>query len=261
MGPLSAWNPRQFGLVVVLVSGLSFVGYVLARRTQENRGILVTAVCGAIVSSTAVTVALARRLQFGERPAGALIGGIILASAIMFLRVLVLSALLVPRAVTGLLPLTLPTFGLAICLAWLATRRSGPSDKTADVQLGNPLDLGAALGLALLFAGISLAVRFASQRFGELGVAGILALTGLADVDAAVLALATLPRGSLPTEMLGLVLAGPIILNTALKAGLTIAIAPNRNGMWAAGALALCAIVSATVLWYLWSGQAIRPAG
>jgi uncharacterized membrane protein (DUF4010 family) len=253
MGPASAWNPRQLGLVVVLASGLSFLGYVLARRTQEARGILVTAVCGAMVSSTAVTFALARRLNLGERSAGALIGGIVLASAVMFLRVLILSALLVPLALPRLLLLTLPALGLAAFLGWLGARGSS-SDQVGSIELGNPLDLGAALGLALLFAIISLMVRLASDHFGALGIAGTLALTGLADVDAAVLALATLPAGSVAPDLLALVLAGPIILNTALKAGLTIVVAPNRNGARAAGALTLCALVSATVMsWLLWA--------
>lgn len=256
MGPLAAWNPRQLGLVVVLVSGLSFLGYVLARRSQEKRGILITATCGAIVSSTAVTVALARRLHFGERPAGALIGGIVLASGVMFLRVLILSALLVPRAVPTLLPLTLPASALAIVLTWAAARRGEAGDRGSEVKLGNPLDLPAALWLAVFVAGSSLATRLAFQRFGEIGVAGVLALTGMADVDAAVLALAALPTTSLSSDSAGLVLAGPIILNTLLKAGLTVVIAPNAGGVRAAGALASLAVVSAAVLGFFLYGPA-----
>lgn len=65
-GPYGAWNPRQIWLVVVLVSGLSLAGYAAAKRLGSSRGLLVTAVAGAIVSSTAVTVAMAARIRSGE---------------------------------------------------------------------------------------------------------------------------------------------------------------------------------------------------
>lgn len=248
MGPLSAWNPRQLGIVVVLVSGLSFIGYLVARRSRAERGILMTALCGAIVSSTAVTAAYARRLRAGQGPANALIGGIVLASGVMFLRVLLLSSVLVSRAVPTLLVLTMPAFAISLIASWIVLRRQPASRSPGSVELGNPLDLGAAIGLALLVAAISLATRYAFARFGEMGVASVIALTGLADVDAAVLSLAALPPSSLPAHVAGIVLIGPIILNTLVKAGLAALLAHNRAGLRAAGLLVLAAATSTAML-------------
>jgi uncharacterized membrane protein (DUF4010 family) len=60
LGPLDAWNPRRLWFVVVLVSGISFLGYVAARRLGPERGLIATAAVAALVSSTAVTAAYAR---------------------------------------------------------------------------------------------------------------------------------------------------------------------------------------------------------
>jgi uncharacterized membrane protein (DUF4010 family) len=81
MGPYEAWNPRQLLLVVVFASGLSFAGYVIARRIEQSRATAVTAFCGALISSTAVTLSLSRRLRTGSEAAAPLICVIALASA------------------------------------------------------------------------------------------------------------------------------------------------------------------------------------
>jgi uncharacterized membrane protein (DUF4010 family) len=244
MGPLDAWNPHQLWLVVVLVSGLSFAGYVATRRIDPMRSALVTAVCGAIVSSTAVTVAFARRLRSGDEPAGPLTGGIALASVVMFLRVLLLTALLAPFALPTLALIVVPALAVATILAAILMRRPGAVRPTDDVKLGNPLDLSAALGLAFLVALMTLASRWAFGHFGGIGIAGVLAITGLADVDAAILALAGLPAGTLDGRMAGLVLAGPVLLNTVFKAVLAIAFAPGKAGLRAAAPL-MASVVAA----------------
>jgi uncharacterized membrane protein (DUF4010 family) len=248
MGPLSALNPRQLGLVVVLVCGLSFAGYVIARRANARRGVMMTALCGAMVSSTAVTAAFARRIRAGEGPTDALIAGIVLASAVMFVRVVLLSAILVPAAVPTLSALVAPGLVTAAIATWLVVRRADRAAPAGAVELGNPLDLGGALMLTVLVAAMSLATRWAFLRYGEMGVAGVVALTGVADVDAAVLSLSAMPPHILPARIAGMVLAGPVILNTLLKAGLAAGLAPTRDGLRAAGILALSAAASGALL-------------
>jgi hypothetical protein len=97
IGPYEAWNPRSIWLVVVFVMGLSFAGYALSRRLGQDRSILLVALTGAIVSSTAVTAEYARRLR--EEPAirGPLAAGIAIASIVMFVRVQLLALALIPR--------------------------------------------------------------------------------------------------------------------------------------------------------------------
>ena len=237
MGPLDAWNPRQLWMVVVLVLGLNFAGYVLARRVGPTRGLIATAAAGALVSSTAVTASYARRLHAPSPADGALIAGIAVASAIMYARVLLLTAILAPFALGPLALAAVPAGLVAAALAWAAVRRTAPMPSDGDLKLGNPLEFGPALGLAAFVALLAIGSRWALQRFGDAGVGALLLLTGFADVDAAVITLAGLPAGTLSPTRAGLLLALPVVANMALKAGLAFALAGGRNGLRAAAPL------------------------
>lgn len=250
MGPLDAWNPRQLWLVVVLVSGLSFAGYAAARRLGPGRGLLATAAAGALVSSTAVTASYARRLREAGPAEGALVAGISLASAIMFARVLVLAAILVFPALPSLALLLAPAMLVQLGLAWRAVRRS-PALAAGEVALGNPLDFRPALLLAAFVAVLAVASRWALDRFGDAGIGVLLMLTGFADVDAAIITLAQLPEGTLAPPRAGLLLALPILANTALKAVMAFAIAPNRRGWRAAWPLLASLLASAVAAPFL----------
>ena len=245
-GPYHALNPRHIWMVVVLVSGLSLLGYVATRKLGPKAGLLATAFTGALVSSTAVTVSLARRLRERSADEASVIAGVALASSVMFFRVSILTALLAPFALVPLAQLMLPAALAAILLAAVALFRVRQNTEANDVQLGNPFDILPALGLALLVAVIAIAVRWAQIHYGNAGITVLLALTGLADVDAAVLSLSTLPHGSISAADAGLALAAPVLLNTLLKAGLAIAACPGWRGVRVA--MPLIASVAAACL-------------
>lgn len=234
IGPLDAWNPRQLWAVVVLVSGFGFLGYVAARRLGAERGLLATAAAGALVSSTAVTAAYARRLHSEGPAVAALAAGIGVASAVMFARVLLLTALLARPALPTLAIAIVPAALLQILLAARAVHRLPAMREDPGVTLGNPLDFRPALLLALFVALLAVASRWAIARFGDAGVGVLLLLTGLADVDAAIITFAGLPEGLIAPDRAGLLLALPVLANTLFKAGLTLAIAPNVRGWRAA---------------------------
>lgn len=246
MGPLDAWNPRQLWFVVVLVSGLSFLGYAAARRLGPERGLLATAAAGALVSSTAVTAAYARRLHDESPAEAALVAGIALASAVMFARVLLLTGLLALPALPTLAIAIVPAALVQLLLAARAVRRLPEGSGDPGISLGNPLDFRPALLLALFVALLAVASRWAVARFGDAGVGVLLLLTGLADVDAAIITLAGLPEGLITPSRAGLLLALPVLANTLFKAGLALVIAPNRRG-WRA-AWPLLASVAAAAL-------------
>lgn len=234
MGPYDAINPRKIWLVVVLVSGLSFAGYLASRRLGPERGLLITAMAGALVSSTAVTVAFARKLKAGAAGEGALTAGIAIASLVMFLRVMLLAGALIPAALPKLALAMVPATVVAIVLALLAFIRTRGGQGNGEMRLGNPLDFVPALILAVLVAGISVGVHWVQEAVGDAGIAILLSITGLADVDAAVISMASLPQGTLDPDSAGLILAGPVLVNTAFKGVLTIAIAPGSKGWRAA---------------------------
>lgn len=251
IGPLGAWNPRQLWLVVVLVSGLSFLGYAAARRLGPGRGLMVTAAAGGLVSSTSITVAYAGRLAGqGTDPAtrGALVAGIAIASAVMFGRVLLLTGLLAPTALPALALAIVPAGAAACLLAALAARQAREAAPAQALALGNPLDFRPALQLAALVALLAVAVRWAIDRFGGLGAGVLLLLTGAGDVDAAIITLAGLPAGSLAPDRAGQALAMAVIANTLVKLVLVLAIARSRAGLVAAGPLLAAALVAGGTL-------------
>jgi uncharacterized membrane protein (DUF4010 family) len=240
MGPMNAWNPRELWLVVVVVCAISFAGYVLGKRLGPERGVLAMAAVGAIYSSTAVTAALAQRIKTEPESRPRLAAGIAIASMVMFLRTGLLVGLLVPFALIGFTRVVGPAALVALLLAWLLARRAAVAP-AGDAPTGNPFALLPALGFAVLVALVQLVVQWMQVRFGGSGVAITLALAGAMDVDAAIVALRSLPRGSITPGLAGTILALPVLLNTLLKLGVVLVTA-GRAG-WRAGlSLALAAL-------------------
>lgn len=249
-GPYGAWNPRRIWMVVVMVTGLSFAGYVAARRLGSERGTMIVAVTGALVSSTAVTASFARRLVAEPEARGALVAGIAMASVVMFVRVQLVTLVLAPRALPTLALVLAPAVVVSVLLALVAWRRQGEATG-GEVAIGNPFDFGPALLLAAMVAVLSLIARWALDAFGGHGMALLLGLTGMMDVDAAVMTLSGLPREALADELAGLVLAGPVLANTLVKAGMALALGGRRHGMQAAAPLlAACAASALGLAWW-----------
>nr|WP_047169188.1 DUF4010 domain-containing protein [Sphingomonas sp. Y57] len=248
-GPYDAWNPRQIWMVVVIVLGLSFAGYVASRRLGADKGIMLTALFGALVSSTAVTVAYARRLRANDGPQGPLVAGIALASLVMFARIQVLAFALIPYTSKSLALAMVPAFIVGGLTTLLALRSGAKGEGAGPVKLGNPLDFGPALLLAGAVALIAVPARWALERFGDQGIVVVLGLTGMWDVDAAALTLAGLPDDILEPHVAGLVLAVPVLVNTLWKAVLALFIAgPRTQGWKASGPLFASVLASAVAI-------------
>ncbi len=244
MGPFDAWRPRQLWMVVVLVSGLSFAGYLGVKLLGPARGVLATAAAGAMVSSTAVTASLGGKLRDGARDVLLLNAGIALASAVMFLRVMVLTLGLAPFTFTPFATLAVPGMlaSLAATALLLRRHRDGAAPDEALVAVRNPFDLKPALLLMLLTMALTVAARWVLERFGNAGLATVLAISGTVDVDSAVITMGNLPPGTLSAETAALVLCAPVVLNTLFKCA-TLAGLAGRKG-WP-GIAAMLASVAA----------------
>ena len=176
-GPYDAWNPRSLWLVVVLVSGFSFAGYIATRQLGPKRGTIAAAAAGAMVSSTAVTAWLANRLkdageQAGERDIGGegiIHASIAAASAVMFLRLIVLVGWLTPSAMSEFAVLAAPGLAVSLIGAVWFLRRAPPGEhgETAAMNVRNPFDLGPALLLMGLVMAMSLAARWALDQLRQ----------------------------------------------------------------------------------------------
>ncbi|MEA3301372.1 MAG: MgtC/SapB family protein [Pseudomonadota bacterium] len=215
-GPWGALNPYQLWWMVVLISGLSLVGYFAMRLAGPRTGVLATSLTGGLVSSTAVTLSLSR-LHGDLKDTPTVAAGILLACATMFARIMVVIAALR----LDLLPaLAIPAgAGLAILLlaAWRQWRRGSGPVAGAGPQVRNPFQLVPALQFAALLG----VVMFAAEALGHwLGQAGLYALslfTGLADVDAIVLSLAPKAGTELGPGVVVLCVAIAAATNTVMK--------------------------------------------
>ena len=232
-GPYGAWNPQKLWLVVVLVTGFSFVGYAANRIFGARHGTIATAVIGGLYSSTAVTQSLSQRL--GKRAsAGPESAGIALASTVMYVRVLVLVAVLASRFFAPFIAIVTPALVVAAGAGiWLL--KAGPRDR-APSPPGNPIAIVPALGFLLFVALAAVAAAWAEERFGQQGLALLLLITGSMDVDVAIVTAGGLAPDAISPLIGAIALAGTIVLNMAVKIGVTAAYA-GRTGIPAIAAL------------------------
>lgn len=249
-GPYGAWNAQKLWLVVVLVTGFSFAGYIANRIFGERRGTVATAMIGGAYSSTAVTVSLAQTLGRHARAIGPEPAGIALASAVMYLRVLILVGLLATSVLVPFAIIIAPALVVAtiagLVLLWKSSRES---DGTTPP--GNPIQLLPALGFLAFLAIAAVAARWAEGRFGEGGIAVLLLITGSLDVDAAIITAGGLKPGAISPQLAALALAGTVMANMAVKVGVTVVYARSR-GISAALALLASMVALGIGLWIGW---------
>jgi uncharacterized membrane protein (DUF4010 family) len=248
-GPLGAWNPQKLWLVVVLVTGFSFLGYVANRIFGERHGTIATALIGGAYSSTAVTLALAQRLG-SEKEGGAEPAGIALATAVMYLRVPILIAIFATRVLPAIALMLLP----AILVAWGAgywLYRKAPQHK-GPAPPGNPIALLPALGFVAFVAIAAVAARWAQGSFGQSGIAVLLLIIGSMDVDVAIVTLGGLPSSAISPLVAAMAISGTIIINMAVKIGITLVYARGR-GLSAVAAMSSSVIALAFMIGLAWT--------
>jgi uncharacterized membrane protein (DUF4010 family) len=248
-GPLGAWNPQRLWLVVVLVTGFSFLGYVANRIFGERHGTVATALIGGAYSSTAVTLALAQRLG-SEQRAGAEPAGIALASAVMYLRIPILVGVLATRVLPSILVLIVPASIVAWAAGFWLYRKAPQAD--APTPPGNPIALLPALGFVAFVAVAAIAATWARSRFGESGIAVLLLIIGSMDVDVAIVTLGTLPADAISPLLAAMAVSGTAICNMAVKIGITLVYAKGR-GTWAAIAMLASVLVLAAMIGLAWT--------
>ena len=219
-GPYDAWEPRNLWLVVIIVTGFSFAGYVANRLFGARRGTIATAVIGGLYSSTAATYSLAQKIGSGDS-GGAENAGIALASAVMYLRVIVLVGVLATSLLPQFMIVVAPALlvGLAAAL-WLY--RKAPAT-TGPAPPGNPIALLPALTFVVFVAVAAVAARWAQGEFGEQGIAILLLLMGSMDVDAAIVTAGGLEPATIAPQLAAIAIAGTILANMSVKLGVTLA--------------------------------------
>lgn len=219
-GPLGAINARTLGLLVVTISGLSFIGYVAMKLWGAKRGLLVGAALGGLVSSTAVTLSFSNRTKEEPRLAPMAAGAITVAWTIMLLRVAVLVGI-ADLELLRTLAIPLAVMVAAALLGLLLTfRRQADGVDSTQLDLKNPFELGSAIKVTLMFALVLFAMKAAQAYAGEQGLYIASALGGSTDVDAVTLSSARLAKGGLDPASATISISIAIAMNTIAKTGL-----------------------------------------
>lgn len=217
-GPFDVIRPRLIWGVVLIFSGLNFVGFLVRRVAGNARGFLIAGLLGGLVSSTAVTLAYARRSRAEPQHATALAAGTVGACTVLLFRILAVTFALNP-AFTGRAAVWLGAMvATAVALTLFAATRPQESGPDQPVEGGNPLQLGAAIQMALAFQAVMLVIEYARAWFGEPGVFLGAGLAGLADMDALTLSMSRLSRQGTMVETAAAALIVGIVSNTLLKA-------------------------------------------
>lgn len=223
--PFDAFNPYKTWLMVVFISGISFLGYLLIKVIGGSRGIGLTGLLGGLVSSTAVTLSFSERSQDHPAMARPFALAITLAWTVMFGRVIVEVAVL-NRTLLGALWLPMVAgmaAGLVFCVFYYFGQRPAEG---SDVKLANPFELGPAIKFGILYAVVLVVAKAAQFYFQEAGLYAAAAVAGLADVDAITLSMAELAGtedGIAPSLAAGAVVLAAIS-NTMVKGGIALSV-------------------------------------
>ncbi len=195
-------NPFKTWLVVVAVSAISYGSYVLQKVTKGRGGILLASLLGGAYSSTVTTVVLARRAAHEEHP-HLFSGGILIASGVMYLRLIALLGLFNRKLMIALMPEFLTLAGLAIVSGLLWARRSDDTKgKVArEFEPKNPLELRAAFLFAFLFLAMITCTQLAVAYLGRAGINTLAAIMGVTDVDPFILGITQTAGASTPLKL------------------------------------------------------------
>lgn len=223
MGPLDVINPRQIWYMVVLIAGISFLGYVLVKVFGSKKGLTLTGMMGGLVSSTAVTLSFSQKSREAPELDKTFASAIVLACSIMFPRILVEVAVVNRSLLAFIWPyiaiLTVSGVGASMILLFGKKR-----DTMTEVDLKNPFALLSAIKFGLVFALIIFVSKAAQVYLGDNGVYIAAALAGLTDVDAITLSMANLSKSTLRESTASVAILIAVVVNTIVKASIAFSL-------------------------------------
>ncbi|WP_037461164.1 MgtC/SapB family protein [Sinorhizobium fredii] len=237
--PWGGFNPREIWLFTVLSATISFIGYVAVRLLGTSRGLLVGGLVGAVVSSTAVTASFGQKARSGEEPT-ALAGAASIAAVVSLLRVLAVVLLVSPRV----LPVVaVPIIAAAAIFAAGGAALMTKSPPTADepVNSRNPFELVPLLIFAGLFALTATTGAALMTGMGNNSLIAISAVSGLFDVDVAILTALRAGGGAAPLQ----IVAAAVLVAVLANAGGRVLVAMTSGTLRYGASLATVSLLAA----------------
>ena len=234
-------------LRTILIAAVSFGGYAVVKLAGPRTGLILAALLGGMFASTAVTLSLARLAPDNPSHVRLLAGGLLAAGCVMFLRVLVVTALINPQLALALAPILLVAAAAMGIMAFVfvSAWNGGEVKGSQEVSLKNPFDIFEVLRFGALLAVIMLAVALARTQPGDSSVLAVAAVSGLADVDAITLSVARF--GEVSSAAINAILAA-VAVNSFAKGAYAWLAGGARLGLLTIGGSGL-ALLAAMAAW------------
>ncbi|GHC53721.1 hypothetical protein GCM10008083_17270 [Ulvibacter litoralis] len=229
LGPYAVVNPRDIGWIIVLTSGIGFVGYILMKFLGANRGILLTGIFGGLVSSTVVTWTFSKKSKETPELSANYAVAIFAAATIMVLRVGVWVYIFNKPMLNDLILSLLLIFSAALgTTIYFYKKQNGEKHFKDTLPLGAPLNLKDAVFFGFLYTGILILVSYASTEYGAKGIYLSSAISALTDIDAIAISVSKLGGETINflTAQNAILLA--TLANTIVKIGIALYSGSNR---------------------------------
>jgi len=238
--PYGVFNPQEVWYVVVLISGISYVGYIASKLIGTKKGIILSGMFGGLASSTAVTSAMSERSKKVSKILHPFVIATVVASAMMFVRVLFWvysfnSSLLMPLIIPIVAMTASSLLVIGVSYGFMKRTSEQAKEKDKEVPLESPFEIVPALKFALFFLVVAASAEVAVRYLGPEGTYAVSLLSGLADVDAITVSLANQAEAGAITETVatrGIIIA--TMTNTAVKVFIARFFGGRRFARWIA---------------------------
>lgn len=221
-----ALRPRLLWAMVLLLSGLNFLGFIARRIIGDRGGLGITGAVGGVVSSTAVTYSFSRKSRAPDEPQEALARGVVAACVVLIPRVLVVASLLNTRVAAARVPFVVPPLVIGAATLVATWNRDDDTSTPRDMRETNPLQLLAAMRMAIAFQVAMTAIGLVGGHWGPSGIYVAGAALGLTDVDALTVSMSR--TGLLNTQTAARAIAIGILANTLLKLAIALVLGGSR---------------------------------
>jgi uncharacterized membrane protein (DUF4010 family) len=208
-------NPFKVWQIVIIVSTLGFVGYLLEKKFGSKLGLWMSGIFGGIVSSTAVTISMGNMAKKNPSRSDSALQASLLASSVMYLRVLVLIWFINSSFLPNLWLRFILLAAVGILLSLRISRKEMPASESEVPDLQNPFEIRPAIGFALLFVILSVITGFVKSTVGNSGLLAVSAIVGVSDIDPFILSLVQGTDGTIHIFTSAIILA--MMSNTIAK--------------------------------------------
>jgi len=252
-GPWEVFNPYHIWWMVVLIAGISYLGYFAIRIGGNQHGPVLTGALGGLVSSTAVTLNLSKLSSSYPNMENVLAAGILTACATLFARTLLITWVMNPVLCQTLLPAFLVMSLVTYLVAFLLWKNARDFRTNEEITLKNPFQLGMALKFAAFLVLILLLSKLLKDYFGDMGTYFLAATSGLADADPIIISMSQMSKEGLEVGVAAKAILIAVSVNSGIKSIFSWVIGSRALGFRVAGTL-LIAVVAGLLITYKING-------